>query len=125
MTATASLGETAVVRAVFADGSSTDLTQSCAALIALGAQVAISTLGSVPIMAEVVEQKLGTSTGGEAFEMVLDLEVDDTYGRIELVDGDDAVFVLHHSSGDEVLSVHAALRLVALAAAALLQEPEQ
>ena len=118
--ASVELPDAARIRAVFHDGSEVDLTSMCAQLVALGAQVAIESIGSVPILAD----ELGDVSGVEGLDAVIDHVQDDSAGRVELIDGDDALFVLHHVGGDEMLTTEAALTLMSLAAAALIEDAD-
>ena len=112
------LPDSARVLAVFADGSVVDLTENVASLIELGATVAMHSLGSVPVLAA----ELGDTNGVAGLDAVLEHSHDETAGRVELIEGDGALFTLEHLGGDELLSTDAALTLVAVAAAALIEQ---
>jgi hypothetical protein len=106
------------LQARFADGSCSDLTGIANQLLALGAHVAIERIGSVPVLHEA----LGDVQHTDGLDAVIAHNPEPTFGTVVLCGNLDALFVLHHVDGDELLTTEAALRLIAAAAAALIED---
>ncbi len=115
VSATAAFDVSTRVVARFDDGSETDLSRGAASFIALGYEIVCRNLEAAPAVAALLPP------GELSLDTVMGLEVDNAQARLVLEDAGSTLFVVHTANGDEVLTYHGALTLIAVAVSALLE----